>query len=237
MLQTLGDIKTEVLVRMNASTTAAYYTDTILNQWIDLGHRWAASYKKWPFTFYLDQSIPFVSGTEVYTYPSNFKTGSIRYIQDASSAANPPIYQKVEFKSYQNYRTTNTSGQDKIFADLGRTFYINPNIATGTLQCYGIILPASLGGDPAAVTTFSNADEDGNEAIVEFVMSYAKNREKKRSESDDHVKAAKAILDNLWTAMIEEKGNAQIKDTPMFKRFNVERGVLSEDLLKRDQFY
>lgn len=235
MLNNLGDLKTEVLVRLNASTTQAYYTDPILNQWGDLSHRWACSYKKWPFLFYLDQSIAF-NGGETYTYPTNFKTGSIRYIQDAS-VPSPSMYRKTEFMSYQKYRNENSSGQDKVFADLGRVFYINPNIATGTLMAYGMILPASLAGDPASTTQFSGADEDGNEAIVELMLSYAKKREKKLSESDDHIKAAKAILDNLWLAMVQERGNAEIKDTPMFRRFNVERGVLSEDLLKRDQFY
>lgn len=237
MLQTLGDIKTEVLVRLQQGTSAAFYTDTILNQWADLSHRWAASYKKWPFSFYFDQSIAFVSGTESYTYPSNFKTHSIRFIQDQSTGANPPIYQKVDFKSYQNYRTTNSSGQDKIFADLGRLFYINPNVATGTLMCYGIILPNSLAGDPTSTTVFSNADEDGNEAIVEFMLGYAMKRERKEDLAEVHIAQAKAILDNLWSTMIPEEGNAQGKDLSMWKRFNVERGVLSEDLLKRDQFY
>lgn len=236
MLNNLGDIKDQVLVRLNASTTAAYYTDPMLNQWIDMGHRWAASYKKWAFLYYVDQSILFSSASETYNYPSNFKTGSIRFIQDQSTAQ-PNIYQKVDFMSYKNYRASNASGQDKIFSDLGRTFYINPNIASGTLMCYGIILPASLGGDPTATTVFSSADEDGNESIVEFTMSYAKLREKKQSEADDHIKRAMAILDNLWKAMIVEDGNKQGKDLSMFKRFNVERGVLSEDLLKRDQFY
>ena len=50
MLNTFGEIKTDVIEKLGISTTAAFYTDTILNDWIQQAERWATSFKKWPFT-------------------------------------------------------------------------------------------------------------------------------------------------------------------------------------------
>src|SRR3990167_9119874 len=49
-LNTISDITTEVLVRSQQNTTSGHITDTMLNDWLTEKHRWAASFKKWPFT-------------------------------------------------------------------------------------------------------------------------------------------------------------------------------------------
>ena len=49
-MNTLGEIKAEVLVELGADTTVAYYTDTILDKWINKAHIWSSGYKKWTFT-------------------------------------------------------------------------------------------------------------------------------------------------------------------------------------------
>ena len=71
MLNTTYDIRNEVIVRMNTNTTSAYYTETILNTWVDQAYRWATNYKKWPHTEYMDSSmVPNSQGQA--NYPSNF---------------------------------------------------------------------------------------------------------------------------------------------------------------------
>ena len=45
-----GDIITEVLVRGGKNTTSGWVTDTMLNNWVSMAHRWAAGYKPWPFS-------------------------------------------------------------------------------------------------------------------------------------------------------------------------------------------
>ena len=47
---TQGDLITEVVVRLGTDTTVAFYTDSILERWIDQAHRWAAGQHKYPFT-------------------------------------------------------------------------------------------------------------------------------------------------------------------------------------------
>ena len=43
-------IITEVVVRLGTDTTVAFYTDAILERWVDQAHRWAVGYKRWPFS-------------------------------------------------------------------------------------------------------------------------------------------------------------------------------------------
>lgn len=41
MLNTQADIENDVLVQLNASTTIAFYTETIIDTWISKAHTWA----------------------------------------------------------------------------------------------------------------------------------------------------------------------------------------------------
>ena len=102
-LDTDANIIGEFLVRMNQSSTAAFYTDAITAGWFTNAHRWAAAYKKWPVTDYMDSSTVFGTGStnalgDAYAYPTNFRTGSIRWIKDSNSTTSKQIYQKQNYK-------------------------------------------------------------------------------------------------------------------------------------------
>ena len=49
MLNNLGNLKSEFLVRNRANTSVTFYTDAIIVEWADEAHQWAAGFKKWPF--------------------------------------------------------------------------------------------------------------------------------------------------------------------------------------------
>jgi hypothetical protein len=247
MLRNTGDIKNDVIVRLGISTTAAYYTDAILDDWINNANKWAGAYKKWPFTEYMDSSTAFVSGTDNYAYPSNFKSDSIRLLKDGSG----DFFEKKEFGQYQKYNQANIGHNKKFFTDFARRFYINSTVATGTLYVWGQKTVDDLDKtDATATTVFSSGDEEGNEAIVLKVMSFAMQKEKKF----DVVKSrggvalggvataydmkAVQVLDELWKRIQDEQFGYQTTDGEgMFKRINVEKGALRDDLFKRDQFY
>ncbi len=78
---TQNEIKTDIIVQGGISTSVGFFTDTILNTWIDKAHKWAAGYKKWPFTegrvsttYVADASTDEVG----FTYPEGWKPDSIR---------------------------------------------------------------------------------------------------------------------------------------------------------------
>lgn len=231
MIRTLGDIKNEVLVRLNASTSTAFYTDTILGDFINDAHRWATSYKKWPFTEG-KETTTFVS--EEYAYPESWKSDSIRLLQ-----VDGKWCQKMEFNDYQTYREDNPAADDRIFTDFGRRYFVNPEIdASGTITVWGQYNSAELDKSvPGTTTFFSDAEEEGNKAIMYEALSFAMLREKKFNESDYYHKKAVEILNEIWERVsAEQYGYHTRKDKSIFKRMDVLGGALRDDLLKRDQF-
>ncbi|MBU2527527.1 MAG: hypothetical protein KKC03_13100 [Bacteroidetes bacterium] len=231
MLSTQTDIKNDVIVKLGISTTLAYYTDDILNDWICQAHRWATAYKKFPFTEGR-VSTTYVSGTEEWNF-EGYKSDSFRILQVGGKRL-----EKIDFESYQIYREEETAGTDRVFTDRVRTVFINPNIdLAGTLTAWGQYTP----NDPdmtgtAANTVFSNGDEEGNEAIVEKVLSFAKIREQKLDDAEYHNKRAKDILENMEGIIDDEQFNYKTKDRGMWKRIDVIGGDYYNDLIKRDQF-
>lgn len=234
MLNTFADIKNEVLVRLSASTTLGFYTDAILNSWFNDAYTWAGAYKKWPFAVRRDNTQAWASTTEDYAYPSDFRTEGIRLLQLGDRRL-----QKVTFEDYQIFREERPSSDDRIWASFGRRYYINPNVdSSGTITVWGAYTPVPVDVTDTTVTTiFSDAEEEGNEAIVEKILEFAKTKEKKLQESILHRQKAVDILEGVWTRHKDEQFLAHTKDRSMFKRINVLTGATEDELLKRDQFY
>ena len=233
MINNVGEIKNEVLVRLQASTTAAFFTDDILNGWINTAHRWAASYKKFPFTEKRDISANTSDSDEIHNYPSDFKTDSIRIL-----TVDGKRLRKVNFDDYLRHKEDYPNSNDRIFSDFNRTYYINPNMdISGTIYAYGQYLVDELDTSvPSTTTVFSNAEEEGNEAIVQEVMSYAKTRENKLTEADKHHQNAITILDNIWDRVTGEGFGYHPKGEGMWERIDVVDGDYHNELFKRDQF-
>jgi len=235
MLNSTTDIVTEVIVRSGVATTttsqSGLYTDVILLSWLNTAMRWVASYRVWPFTE--GRVSTTYTGAEEQTYPENFKTDSIRFIQIGGKR-----FQKTAFEDYQIFREEQSSSADRIFSDFSRVYFVNPSAGiSGTLTAYGQYTIKDLEGiDTANATPFSNTEEDMNEAIVEEMISYARLREKNVQESEYHHQRAVKILDNVWTRYTSEQFAYQSKDRGMFTRLDVVNGNNLSDELRRDQF-
>lgn len=236
-LVTVDDLANEFLIRLYGSTAVAYYTDAIINAWINDATRFAASYKKWPFTEVKDTSLTFSAGTETYPYPAQIKTDSIRFLTVGTS----PAYnlQKIDFQSYLKFRELQTNSDSaRVFSDWIRVLYINPNLdVAGTITLYGQSNPTALDTtNRSAQTVFSGGEEEGNEAIVDLMISYAKMRERKIGESQFYMGLATNILESIWKKILDEQYAYQEKNRGMFTRTNILRGATQEEIFKRDQF-
>lgn len=239
---------------MNQSTTVGFYTDLMLTTWASNAHSWAASKYKWPMTEgrYSTTSTSMSTNEDGWTtleYPEGFRSDSIRLLTIGGQA-----FQKKNFYKFQQFLEANPGDTTKMYTDFARRVYINPNASslTGTVTAWGQINVAPLGSDagiqdPAATTIFSAAQDLGNEAIVEKMMSYALQREKSPtsfyrghyvSPSSFHEQIADGILDQIWKSIQEEQ--SMYLDTlneGMWKRFDVLRGGFKEDIFKRDQWF
>lgn len=233
MARTNAEIIGMALVRGNVTTTTAgMFTDSIMNRYYNEAHRWACSYHKWPFTEGR-YSTTWTGGEEV-NYPEGWKSDAIRYLEIGSEEL-----KKINFYDYKRYREDNDSGEDRVFTDHFRILYVNPNAdVSGTLTAYGQYTPAEADWTAAAVVTqFSDADDDGNEAITERVLAYMKEREKKFSESKEHERKALEILDRLWSNVGGERTGYKPHDSSAFERVDILNGDYYADTLKRDQFF
>lgn len=247
-MTTKSQIITEVLVRLNQSTTVGYYTGTILNNWLDQAHKWAAGYKKWPFTEGR-QSTTFASlatdedGLLVGLYPEGWKPNSIRYITIGGKKVD-----KREYGSFREFLENNSDDSRRIFANKAVRYYVNPDIdLSGTVTVWGQYTPVMDLTDETSTTAFSTYAEEGNEAIVLKMLSYAKEKEKSptavdgrgrtSSESVGFHQKAIAVLEELWVRIQDEQYGEQTEaGDGIFKRFDLLKGGFKEDVFKRDQW-
>lgn len=259
-MTTQGDIIKDFLVKMNQSTTTAFYTDQILTTWCSNANQWAAAKYKWPMTEgrYSTTSASMGTNEDGYTtleYPEGFRNDSIRLLTIGGKK-----FQKKNFYKFQSFLQDNSSDTTDLFTDFGRRMFINPHAAdlSGTVVVWGQInvaplatdtvngVSGSIGQDPTALTIFSGSEEDGNEALVEKMMSYALQREKSPtsmyrgkyvSPASFHGQTADGMLDAIWKRIQEEQAMYQdTLDEGMFKRFDVMRGGFKEDIFRRDQW-
>jgi len=231
MLKSFSEIQTDVIVKLGVSTTSAFYTEDIINDWIQQAERWATSYKKWPMTEGR-VSTTYTSANEEWNF-EGIKADAIRILQVGGKR-----FEKINFEDYQIYKEEETSGTDKIFSDFGRSIFINTlTDASGTLTAWTQYAPIPIDvTDDTAETVFSNGDQEGNEAIVEEVLAYANIREKKENEATFHHTRATQILDKLWENTNDEQFNYKTKDRGMFERVDIINGGYQDDVLKRNQF-
>ncbi len=241
---------------MNQSTTVAFYTEQIIKDFFDNAHQWAASQAKWPFTEgrYSTTTASAVTNEDGWTtlqYPEGFKNDSVRLLTVGGKR-----FDKRNFYKFQQFFQDNTADTSKQFTDFGRTIYINPNASdfSGTVTMWGTYnvaasnydTAASGVGDPNGTTIFTDVANEGNEAIVAKMMSYALQREKSpvtlvrgkmASASAFEAQKAEEILQAIWKDIAEEQYNYQdTQNEGMWKRFDVTRGGFKEDIFRRDQW-
>jgi len=237
-MRTQDEIITEVLVRLSVSTTNAYYTDTIMRNWYMQSNQWSSAYKKWPMTEGRVSTTfaSLVTSEDGYLkgeYPEGWKADSIRLLTIAGKQVD-----KKNFYEFRKFIEDNSGSDERIFSDYNQSYYINPSIdLSGTVTAWGQYTPLVDITDENELTPFSNAQPDGNEAIVNEMLSYAHTREKDANAAMLYHQRATQILDNIW----EKVKNEQFAYGPtdgegMWQRIDVINGGFRDDLFNRDQF-
>lgn len=231
MAYTYTQLQSEVLVRLGADTTSSFYTESDIRDWLNRSYIWSSAYHKWPQTEYKDKSSAFTKGTETYSYPNaTFKTDSIRILQIGSY-----LFKKKNFADYLKWREDYPDRDDKYFSDYGRSLYINPNCASGTIYAYGQYTPTGLAMGSSS-TVFANNEDEADEAIIEKTLSYAFLKEKKFKESISYESSAKQKLDELWKRITDEQYAYQNINQSMFSDIDVVKGETPYDMNNPLQF-
>lgn len=239
MVSNVGDIKSEVLVRLGTSSTSGYYSDTILNDWLKQAHVFCAGYRKWPFaegrvsTTFTSSNTDEL-GNVVYNYPEGWKADSIRLLQIDGKRL-----EKLTLRDFQQLREDYPSANDRVYTDFAQRYYINPSIdLSGTITLWGQYTPAELDtSDNTTQTVFSTSDDEGNLAIVEEMQAYAYSRERDEQRAQIHHQKALELLEQVWKKYADEQFGYLTKNRGIWERIDVLDGQRYGDQLRRDQFY
>ena len=228
------DIKQEVLVRSGKTTTSAWVSEAFLNDWINQAHRWAAGYKPWPYTEGRSQTT--YTATEEWSF-EGYKADSFRFMRIGGKQID-----KINFQDYQLFRENQPDANDRVYSDYGGLVYINPNAdVSGTLIAYGQYQPANIpDGDGATAddieTVFTPNGDEGNQAIIETVLSNIANREGNRQAALEKKALAVQMLESLWVRIQDEQFAYKTKDRGQYSWIDVIAGDEQANLIKRDQF-
>lgn len=235
-LENVGDLQTELLVRNNRTTTDGFITDQILKDWTRQSHKWASSYKPWPFT----------EGRVSTTYTTGSGDGSDEFVFEGYKADSFRLLQiggkrlrKLDFRNYQIFREETPDSTDRVFSDYGKIVFINPNAdVSGTLTAWGQYQPEIDPTNLTAETVFTSYNAEINEALVEEMTSFLKRREHLPDEAELHAQRSRAILEEAWRRIQDEQYQYQTHETSggMWKRMDVVEGGFRDDLFRRDQF-
>lgn len=236
MLRTVSDIITEVLIRNNRTTTDGFVTDAMLGDWVQDAHIWASALRKWPMTEgRIETTFTTGSGADGDEwYFEGHKADSFRIVMVGGKRL-----QKLNFEDYLIFREESPSADDRVYADQGRTVFINPRIdASGTLTAWRQYQPNLDATDLTATTIFSDYDEEGNEALVEKMTSYLKRREHNPEEAELHDQRAVLKLAEVWKRIADEQALYQTHPERggMWKRIDILSGTTTDEIINRNQF-
>lgn len=163
---------------------------------------------------------------------------SIRYLMVGDKR-----FTKVNWDDYRIYKEEKSSGQDKIFSYFGGVVFVNTNAdVSGTLTAYGKYMPADIAdgdGNDTTDTVFSEGNDEGNQAIINEVISYIYRRENKPNDSVNHHNLAIEHLERLWTKIREERALDQTVEARggQFKRLDVLSGGFKDTINNEDRFF
>lgn len=229
MLNNVGDLITETLVRNATNTADGFITDAMLQDWCRQSLMMAASYKKWPMTegkvsTTFSTSVQDELGNTLINYPEGWKADSVRIVYIGGKSL-----KKMNFESFlrylENYSQNFANNNRRIYSDYGRQIYVNSGIdLSGTMVIYGQYSPTIDPTDLTATTFFSGYDEEGNEAILYFMSAFLNRRKKNFKLAQENESKAREILDGVWARIGDEQYKYQTGPESMFERIDVLTG-------------
>lgn len=220
-----GNIITEVLARTGKDTTSGWLSDTHLANWSSQSHKWAAGYKKWPFTE--GRISTTFSATEEWDF-EGYKADSFRLVQVGGKRL-----QKLNFEDYQIFKEESPTADDRVFSDFGGLVFINPLAdVSGTLTAWGQYMPANFDStDLTQDTVFSEGNDEGNQAVIEEMIGFIYKRDGREKDALQQHIIAKNLLDELYKRIQDEQFAYQTHEDRggMFKSFDIFEGGTSKE--------
>ena len=212
MLDTLGDIISEITRRLGVSTTATYYSSDKIKAAAIQSYMWAVSIYMWPFLEKAKKTVT-VANQYYYDYPPKLMSDSItRVIVDGVK------YEQKNFDDFLNYRDFTIGVKTRnIFADFGRQVFLFPTPTENDkeLLIFGFeeVEPLAENEDESI---FTGSESVVNEGIVKKALSILLPSSNRKKEAQAEEQEAIALLAAVYSKILQRQGKYQRLDKPMF---------------------
>ena len=224
---TYKELKEALQDRLSASATNTFWTPTMIGKWINRGVLWATNLYRWPFT---ERAVYTKSraNARYYDYPIDtaggvpaLKSDSIRLCQIEQSDGKMEEYTKTRYIDFMRYieETQNgyNDGSDKIFSDYRRRVFINPVVPVSDRKIciWGQEKAKKLTAD-GDETSFSEGEETGDEAIIQYAKAIALRKGRRYNEAATEMAGALNLLREIWNRIEMEQAQYKTKSAALF---------------------
>ncbi len=177
---TLLEFRTAVKQKLSTVGITTFYSDVMLNQWINDAGKQVTDFDMWDATRHALKIIS--TATEYYQYPSRFKKNSIFRVT-GGTGVDEKEYDVIDWDLFREHREL--EDEFECASQLGDQWFIYPQPAVGTtLGIYGFLKWANLTGD----TSESILPEMFDVSIVQLAVAAALKKERRYDEAGAEIK-------------------------------------------------
>lgn len=187
-MNTLTQIRTDLKARLDVETGNSYWSDSVLNIWINLAQEDVASSRPWLALQKKDTSLTTVADQENYDMPSDYMSGTFVWAK-----INEATYDWVSPVVYRNENLTLSNRVTVFENDLW--IKSTPSVSGYSIELWYQKKPTTLSEDADTISVKSELAP----AIVYKAMAMAVERDPKQTARATYFdKKAEAILKKYW---------------------------------------
>lgn len=217
-METLGDIRQALEDDLSVETTDVFYTQALLNRYINRAYKAIANLYPWQETQRgLKRNTE--AGVEYVTYPDNLRTDSVNLI-----TVDGEEYKLITFREYERHKEEYPNSTKKLAADFRRKLFIHPTPTTtgdGNIKVWGHEVPDELTEDATQhVFAYQSVLE---EAIYMYALGLAlmKGRGSHYERGKVMLGDAFTMARNEWTSQQRRQAEYRTEDTQMWENYDL----------------
>ncbi len=213
MLETLGDIVTEITNRLGATVGSTYFTPAKIKTTAIDAYNWATALYQWP-QLETAKITTTVANQYYYDYPEGFQVDSIMRV-----VVDDDLYDIKNFDDFLTYKYSDTVDSSVYYAsDYGQQIFLYPTpTATGlNIYIFGLKVATAL-VELTDETIFTHEGIMGNEAVVKKSLGVLLPEANRKEEGQAEEAEALAMLSSMYSKILKRQAKYQRLDKVMFE--------------------
>jgi len=143
-METLGELRQALQDDLSVEATDVFYTETILNRFINRAHRTLANLYPWQEVQKAKKRST-QAGQEYYDYWDDIRTDSVFLLK-----VDGKEHKKINFRELERLKESNPNSTDRYYSDFGRRLFIFPvptTDGTDNVHAWGHETPGEMTDD------------------------------------------------------------------------------------------